>query len=541
MAEGRGRNVLFIMCDQLRYDYLSCYGHPSLHTPNIDSLAERGVRFDRAYVQSPICGPSRMSTYTGRYSRSHGSTWNSFPLRVGEMGMGDHLRPLGVRTAICGKTHMTADIAGMTRLGIDPASPQGRLISECGFELWDRLDGLHQRASRNMASHYQNRMEQRGYATDNVWEDFANAPKGDNDAPLSPWHLSLSNRPARAAERDTETAYSTDRAIEFIRDAGDQPWCLHLSYIKPHWPYVAPAPYHAMYDASDVIPVCRSDRELDDPHPILAAFHATRVSKVFSRQETRERVIPAYMGLIKQIDDNLGRLLEFLKESGLNETTMIVFTSDHGDYLGDHWLGEKDMFHDCSVRVPLIVVDPSPQADQTRGQSSDALVESIDLLPTFIEYCGGAVPDHIIEGKSLIGILRGTKTTLREHVISEYDYSLRNARRVLNMPVADCRMQMVFDGRYKLINVIGFRPILFDLSVDPDEVDDLGATPGYSDVIGRLNKALLEWALRHHNRVTVSDASLQDAIGRQSAIGIYLGCWDESDIEEIRTTGDAGY
>jgi arylsulfatase A-like enzyme len=102
------RNILWIMCDQLRYDYLSCYGHPHLDTPNIDSLARRGVRFTRAYVQSPVCGPSRMSYYTGRYMRSHGANWNQFPLRVGEPTLGDALKEIGVRNVLVGKTHMRA-------------------------------------------------------------------------------------------------------------------------------------------------------------------------------------------------------------------------------------------------------------------------------------------------------------------------------------------------------------------------------------------------------------------------------------------------
>src|ERR1700727_2825161 len=117
-----GKNSLFIMCDQLRFDYLGCYGHPHLKTSNIDALAARGVRFDRAYVQSPICGPSRMSYYTGTYMRTHGATWNDVPLRVDEWTLGDYLRPLGVRTQLVGKTHMRADLDGIARLGIDPAS-----------------------------------------------------------------------------------------------------------------------------------------------------------------------------------------------------------------------------------------------------------------------------------------------------------------------------------------------------------------------------------------------------------------------------------
>src|SRR4026207_1026873 len=114
----RTKNILFIMCDQLRWDYLSCYGHPRLATPNIDKLAAKGVRFTRAYVQSPVCGSSSMSLYTGRYVRAHGAAGTGVPLKVGEMTLGDYLRPLGVDCVLVGKTHMRADKEGMERLGI---------------------------------------------------------------------------------------------------------------------------------------------------------------------------------------------------------------------------------------------------------------------------------------------------------------------------------------------------------------------------------------------------------------------------------------
>ena len=127
------RNILFIMCDQLRFDYLGCYGHPCLATPNLDALAARGVRFTRAYVQSPVCGPSRMSFYTGRYMRSHGANWNGFPLRAGEPTLGDHLKEIGVRNVLVGKTHMAADTEGMARLGIDPASIVGVHLAPMRF------------------------------------------------------------------------------------------------------------------------------------------------------------------------------------------------------------------------------------------------------------------------------------------------------------------------------------------------------------------------------------------------------------------------
>ena len=128
------KNILFIMADQLRWDYLSCYGHPHLDTPNIDKLASKGLRFDRAYVQSPVCGPSRASTYTGRTVFSHGATWNRVPLPLGELTLGDYLRPQGVTTAVVGKTHMVPDREGMARLGVEAGGDIGIKVSQPGFD-----------------------------------------------------------------------------------------------------------------------------------------------------------------------------------------------------------------------------------------------------------------------------------------------------------------------------------------------------------------------------------------------------------------------
>jgi len=533
------KNVLFIMCDQLRHDYLGCAGHPFLKTPNIDALAARGVRFSRTYVQSPICGPSRMSTYTGRYVRSHGSTWNNFPLRVGEMTLGDHLAPLGVRTALCGKSHMAADIEGMRRLGIDPASPAGRRISECGFEVWDRLDGLHPTGGKR-PSHYNDYLRQNGYDVENPWEDVANAAEDTDGTILSGWLMENADKPARIAEEHSETAYITRRAMDFIEDAGDQPWCLHLSYIKPHWPYMAPAPYHAMYGPAHVLPPVRADIEKDNAHPVLAAYFEHRFSQVFSRDAVRERVIPAYMGLIAQIDDHIGRLMAWLDERHLTKDTLVVFTSDHGDYLGDHWLGEKELFHDASARVPLIVVDPSQEADATRGKVLDHLVESIDLVPSFVDWFGGEPRPHILEGRSLLPLIRGESPTWREFVISEYDYAMRRARRILDQPIGDCRLTMLFDGRWKYIHAEGFPPMLYDMDSDPQEFHDLGSAPEHDQVRQRLGDLHGRWLRAHHNRVTVSDGRIRGYKGGELAKGIIIGFWNEAELAEARSRGDSG-
>jgi arylsulfatase A-like enzyme len=543
------RNILFIMCDQLRWDYLSCYGHPRLHTPNIDALAARGVRFTRAYVQSPVCGASRMSFYTGRYVQSHGATWNGVPLKVGEVTLGDYLRPLGLRTVLVGKTHMRADREGMERLGIDPDSVIGVRVSECGFDPYDRDDGLHGVGPDGhydpQAPRYSSYLREKGYAGDNPWHDWANAAEGEGNRLASGWAMRHARKPARVKEEDSETPYMTRRAMDFMGEAGDSPWCLHLSYIKPHWPYIAPAPYNRIYGPSDVLPPVRSEAERADPHPVFRAFMEQRASRAFSRDDVREEVIPVYMGLIKQIDDQLGALSRFMDEAGLLQRTMVVFTSDHGDYLGDHWMGEKDLFHEPSVKVPLIVCDPSPEADVTRGSACGELVEAIDLVPTFLDALGGdaAGQSHRLEGRSLLPHLHGRPPAAwRTHVVSEYDYGFLPVAAKLGIAPRDARLVMIADKRWKYVHAPGFRPMLYDMEADPGELTDLGADPACEGERARLAAALAAWGLRLSQRTTLSDRQILAMRGNAQRRGILIGVWDESDVPEelwIKYLGDS--
>lgn len=535
----RARNILFIMCDQLRWDYLSCYGHPTLKTPNIDALAKKGVRFTRAYVQSPVCGASRMSFYTGRYVQSHGASWNGVPLKVGEMTLSDYLRPLGVRTVLVGKTHMQPDAEGMERLGIDATSEIGVRVSECGFEPYERDDGLHAVGPDGRYDprlpRYNEYLNDKGYSGPNPWHDFANSAVGEGNRLASGWAMRHARKPARVKDEDSETPYATRRAMDFIEEVGGDPWCLHLSYIKPHWPYVAPAPYNAMFGPDDVVAAVRSEEERADPHPVLREFMENRVSRNFAREEVRREVIPVYMGLIKQIDDQLGLLFRFMEERGLLDNTMIVFTSDHGDYLGDHWLGEKDLFHEPSVKVPLIVYDPAPKSDHARGTVCDELVETIDLAPTFLESLGAdaAQQSHRLEGRSLMPLLGGNPPARWRHfAISEYDYSLMPASTKLKVEPRDARLFMIADKRWKYVHAIGFRPMLYDLDSDPNEFRDLGADPAHEGQRQRLAAALSEWGLRLSQRTTLSEQQIKNMRGKAMRRGILIGVWDESEVPD---------
>jgi len=229
--------------------------------------------------------------------------------------------------------------------------------------------------------------------------------------------------------------------------------------------------------------------------------------------------------------------MQFLERRGLLDNTMIVFTSDHGDYLGDHWMGEKDLFHDQSAKIPLIVIDPSREADATRGTICDALVEAIDLAPTFIEYFGGKAPDHILEGRSLMPLLHGaTPADWRKVIFSEYDYCMQDVRLKLSQPIERCRLFMAFDGRWKYIQASGFRPMLYDLESDPREFADRGEDPSCADVIARLQAALFDWALHPKMHITTPNAKIAAYAENQLQVknGVLIGIWDEAELAAIR-------
>jgi arylsulfatase A-like enzyme len=314
--------------------------------------------------------------------------------------------------------------------------------------------------------------------------------------------------------------------MRFVEDMGDKPWFLHLSYVKPHWPYMVPAPYHKMYGPEDCLPLNRDERELVDQHPVLAAYRQHEESRSFSRPDAPDIVRPAYMGLIKQIDDWLGRLFDHLKKLGRFDDTLILFTADHGDFLGDHWLGEKEMFYEEAQRVPFIIYDPDPAADATRGTVDERFVEAVDVVPTCLAALEQPANDHLVEGRSLLPLLRGGKVEpWRDAVFSELDYSFREARRILKRGPRDCRAIMVRTDRWKYVWWQDFRPMLFDLANDPRELRDLGADGAYADIRREMEERMAAWLKARKTRVTVDDAYVEARTATHKKHGIFFGAW----------------
>ena len=522
-------NILFIMCDQLRADYLSCYGHPHLKTPNIDVLAAHGVRFNRAYCQAPLCGPSRASFYTGRYMSSHGVMANADPLKMGELTLGDYLRAARMTAVVVGKSEGSPNLVALERFQIDQSSTEGQQLANNGFLPFELFSGIYPDPILPKGLGYNAYLRSHGFDGDNPWEEWANSAIDSKGKRVSGWQMRNAGLPARLPEEHSETAFTTRRAIEFLDSVDpDESWCMHLSYIKPHWPYLAPAPYHALYHKDHVVPVARDERERHNPHPVYQAFMAQDYSQNFSRDEVRDTVIPAYMGLIQQVDDHVGRVLAHLEKKGLRERTWIVFSSDHGDYLGDHWLGEKDLFHEPSVRIPLIICDPSTCADGTRGRVVEEFVEAVDVVPTLVEVAGGTVPLERIEGRSLLPFVHQqvAAPSWRDCAISEIDFSDRGPRTLLRLHPHECRARMIRTAKWKYVLHEHFPPQLFDLVNDPHEFIDLGEDPGYRSARQENYDRLFTWFRGLKVRTEMPIEALFD-MGPEldEELGIMIGHW----------------
>ena len=208
--------------------------------------------------------------------------------------------------------------------------------------------------------------------------------------------------------------------------------------------------------------------------------------------------------------------------------TMIVFTADHGDYLGDHWLGEKDLFHEPSVRIPLILYDPSTNADNTRGTTNDKPVEAIDIVPTLVHYAGGRQNHERLEGRSLLPLLRSPDKVneWREFVISEIDYSERGPRTLLDLHPYQCRAYMVRTADWKYILYENFRPQLFDLNKDPEEYQDLGIDPAFESQRRDLHELLFSWIRQRRTRTEIpTDRLFGMGPERDAELGILIGQW----------------
>ena len=513
-APGERKNVLLIVVDQWRAECLSYLGHPCLRTPNLDALCAEGVTFRNHFTQAVPCGPGRASLLTGLYMMNHRVVQNSVPMDTRHTNLAFEMRRAGYEPALVGYTTTTPD----PRV-TPPGDPRFRNLGAL-------MPGWHPvGAWEPEKAPYFNWLRARGYPVPDEPEDIWLPAGGPGAGPT--------RSPSAIPAELSDSAWSTDCALTYLRGRQGRPWFLHLGYYRPHPPFIAPAPYNERCDPAKVpAPVRASSAEEEGrQHPLLAYYmKAVKQSKFFrdghglgsAMTEEQVRLMrAAYYGLIAEVDDQVGHVLRFLRETGQWDDTLIVLTCDHGEQLGDHHLLGKLGYFDESFRIPLIVRDPSAQADASRGRVVEAFTETIDVMPTILEWAGVPVP-RPCDGVSLGPWLRGeTPAGWRREAHYEFDFRTYFGdvhERALGLHVDQCSLAVIQDHRYKYVHFDALPPLFFDLEADPGQLVDRAADPAYAPRVLEYAQKMLSWRLHHADRtLTGWSASPQGLVDRSAA------------------------
>ena len=503
------RNVLFITADQWRGDCLSALKHPVVKTPNLDALAGEGTLFARHFANTVPCSPSRATLHTGLYLHNHRVTMNGTPLDRRHTNWALESRKLGYDPALIGYTDQTPDPRDLP-----PDDP--RLRTYEGL-----LPGLTPIAHTGMdhPGAWADYLESKGYKLPHeprfvIWLRES-GPDYEDGAPYPKASL------IRAEHNDT--TWHVDQAIDYVGAKRSEPWILHLSLLRPHPPWIASEPWNRAYDPANLPPPQRgatADEE-SKQHPWLAHQLAHPLHRAPEDEKKLNRQRAVYFGMISEIDENLGRLFAHLKREGLWDDTLIVFTSDHGEQLGDHWLLGKCGYFDQSYAVPLIVRDPRPSADLVRGAVVRHFTEHVDIMPTLLDFIGADIPPQC-DGRSLMPFVeRGTAAAWRTQAHWEYDFrdvSFDGAEKALGLTLHQCNLTVIRDEAFKYVHFAGLPPLLFDLKNDPGELRNLAQDPSHAGIALTYAQKLLSWRLAHEDQtLTHKMASDRGIIERPAA------------------------
>ena len=491
----RRKNVLLIVVDQWRADFLPHLGADFLRTPNLDRLCRQGVTFRNHVTNTVPCGPARASLLTGLYLMNHRAVQNTVPLDARHANLGKALRHIGYDPALIGYTTTTPDPR--------TTGPRDPRFTTLG----DLMDGFRSVGAFEPAMDgYFGWLAHKGYALpeprENIW-----LPEGMDSEP------GVTAQPCRIPKELSDSSFFTERALTYLKGRGNRPWFLHLGYYRPHPPFIAPAPYNAMYAPSDMPAPIRRDtwQEEAAQHPLLAhylkaigqgSFFRGAEGPVNQLDEAAIRQMRAtYCGLITEIDDCLGQVFAYLEETGQWEETMVIFTSDHGEQLGDHWLLGKIGYHDQSFRIPLVIKDAG--ANPRAGEVEAAFTESVDVMPTILAALGGEIP-RASDGQDLLPLVhRGPPEGWRRFAFTEYDFRdvfYSKPETSLGLPMDDCALCAIQDERYKYVHFSGLPPLFFDLQRDPHMFENLADRPEYAALVRDWAQHMLSHRMRHAER-----------------------------------------
>lgn len=439
-------NILLITTDQQRYDTVGRHAPEVLRTPHLDLLGREGATFDRAYAESPMCVPSRISIMTGRSAISHGVVTNDSTSSVMNRSgtLPTVLHDAGYQTAGIGKMHFTPERA---RHGFD------ELILPADYYRW--MDRQGETALRPM---------RHGIGQNELYPTMATVP-----------------------EALTLTSWIAEQCVEYITHRRDPtvPFFVWASFTKPHPPLDPPEPYYSMYDPDEVPGLVHGDWSKGEMVPPAFRYAKMRNGYDTIPESVYRAAKAAYFGLITQIDYNIGRVFGALQDERIYDETLVLFTSDHGEYLGDHGTAAKSFLHDVSARVPMILRLPKSADPDIAGVVVDNVVSHSDILKTLARFVGAEAPQET-DGQDLIALARGDLDEPREYIVGATGISFMTR---LGVPPS----LGITDGRYKYIwYAEGGVEQLFDLSADPQELTDVSQSVGYRDERHRLSTLLVE-------------------------------------------------
>jgi arylsulfatase A-like enzyme len=518
-------NFIVFITDQHRADFLGCYGHAVLRTPNIDSIARRGIAFDRFYVASPVCMPNRSSLMTGRMPSVHGVRCNGIPLSLDSVTFADLLHEAGYRTALIGKSHLQNFTGGPPILkppaarpgyhapppalaqavrkdlsGADYAQEQPDFWASPGAQVntpfygFDRVT-LVRAHGDTVGGDYDRWLAERA-------PDAYRLLGPDSGLP----HDYVCPQAHRTAipEELYSTAFLAERAEAYLAQSGRRaPFFLMVSFPDPHHPFNPPGKYWDMYAPSDFPPPEAYSRNDWTPPAHVRAILEHRESGranlsgmntigVSAREAQEARALTC--GMISCIDDAIGRVLRALERSGRSEDTILVFTSDHGDHLGDHRLLLKGAEqYQGIVRVPFIWSDPQAQVDRRR---TGALASTIDISATVLDRAGIEAYAGM-QGRSLLPVMQDEGARARDAVFIQYDHQAPSPGS--NLPP---RVHTLIDERWRLSVFQQYDwGELYDLADDPGEFDNLWDSPAHAATRARLMERLVYAEIEHIDRV----------------------------------------
>ena len=502
-------NVLVFVTDQHRADWLSCMGNTQLQTPNIDAIASQGTTFTRAYCNTPLCMPSRATMWNGLHASAHGLRTNGIDIDDIYPSLPGILHNNGYKTISVGKIHLRPwHLTPEKSPNIENYDPD--ILPECET-IWNRklraklpdnyfgLDVTHFLGGHGgyCFGEYLNWLEEKH---PKAYQSLIHRESSKQS--LRPYENYYSTVPNEAYYNQ----WITDLSIQEIERCSDKPFFLWCSFPDPHFPFGPPAPYNEMFSPDDL------------PEPIAWEDDRIKMNEFYHKEYYDHRGIesldggPANMtldqiketkalawGLVKNVDDSIGQVMTYLKQSGKSENTIVIFMSDHGELMGDHGLFCKGPFHyEGLLRIPMIISDPR---SRTKGKKSDALVSILDFMPTILDLTNTAYPDppfrdwqglkpedeiykgvSRLPGKSLAGILSGEQDEVNDSILIENDDDVRGVF-----------LRTLITSEYK-ITVYGGRDYgeLFHLKNDPEERDNLWDNPESQALKGELTARLLD-------------------------------------------------